>query len=106
MMAYRILITNDDGVNSTGLLAAYEAVKDLGEVTIVAPNTQQSAVGRSMTLFEPLRVTKHNIEGIEAYGVSGTPTDAVIIGMFTTIENLWHGGWTPVALCGVLIAEN
>ncbi len=85
-MKPRILITNDDGVNSSGLLAAYEAVKDLGEVTIVAPATQQSAVGRSMTLFNPLRLARHRVNGVTAYSVSGTPTDAVIIGMFVAME--------------------
>jgi 5'-nucleotidase len=85
-MRRRILVTNDDGVNSSGLLAAYEAVKDLGEVTIVAPANQQSAVGRSMTLFEPLRLSRLNINGTTVYSVSGTPTDAVIIGMFVAME--------------------
>jgi 5'-nucleotidase len=85
-MKRRILITNDDGVNSSGLLAAYEAVKDLGEVTIVAPATQQSAVGRSMTLFEPLRLSRLKVNGTTVYSVSGTPTDAVIIGMFVAME--------------------
>lgn len=85
-MKRRILITNDDGVNSSGLLAAYEAVKDLGEVTIVAPATQQSAVGRSMTLFEPLRLARHKVNGVSVYSVNGTPTDAIILGMFVAME--------------------
>ncbi len=85
-MTHQILITNDDGVNSSGLLAAYESVKDLGEVTVVAPATQQSAVGRSMTLFNPLRVSKHKANGITVHSVSGTPTDAVIIGMFVVMK--------------------
>jgi len=72
-MTYRILITNDDGIGSSGLLAAYESVKGLGDVTIVAPATQQSAVGRSMTLFNPLRLTRLKINGTTAYTVSGTP---------------------------------
>ncbi len=65
-MTHRILITNDDGVNSSGLLAAYEAAKGLGDVTIVAPATQQSAVGRSMTLFNPLRLMRLKINGATA----------------------------------------
>jgi len=85
-MTYRILITNDDGIGSSGLLAAYESVKGLGDVTIVAPATQQSAVGRSMTLFNPLRLTRLKINGTTAYTVSGTPTDAVIIGMFVAMK--------------------
>jgi 5'-nucleotidase len=85
-MAPRILITNDDGVNSSGLLAASEAAAGLGDVTIVAPATQQSAVGRSMTLFEPLRIAKTRVNGITAYSVNGTPTDSVIIGMFVVLK--------------------
>lgn len=85
-MKHRILITNDDGVGSSGLLAAYEAVRGLGEATIVAPATQQSAVGRSMTLFNPLRLSRHRIGETTAYSVSGTPTDAVIIGMFVAMR--------------------
>ena len=100
-MAYQILITNDDGVGSSGILAAYEAVKDLGYVTIVAPATQQSAVGRSMTLFEPLRISKHNINGVAAYGVSGTPTDSVILGMFTVLDKM-----PDLVISGINIGEN
>src|SRR5208337_798380 len=85
-MTHRILITNDDGVNSSGLLAAYEAVRELGEATIVAPAAQQSAVGRSMTLFEPLRIARTKVNGTPAYSVSGTPTDSVIIGMFVVMK--------------------
>jgi 5'-nucleotidase len=100
-MTYSILITNDDGVNSSGLYASYEAVKGLGNAVIVAPSTQQSAVGRSMTLFEPLRISKHNFGGIPAYGVSGRPTDAVIIGMFTILDKK-----PDLVISGVNIGEN
>jgi 5'-nucleotidase len=100
-MKHRILITNDDGVSSSGLLAAYEAVKGLGEVTIVAPATQQSAVGRSMTLFNPLRLTRLNINGTTAYSVSGTPTDAVIIGMFVAMKKK-----PDLVISGFNIGEN
>jgi len=100
-MKHRILITNDDGVSSSGLLAAYESVKDLGEATIVAPATQQSAVGRSMTLFNPLRLSRLKINGTTAYSVSGTPTDAVIIGMFVAMKK------TPdLVISGFNIGEN
>ena len=100
-MKHRILITNDDGVSSSGLLAAYESVKGLGEVTIVAPATQQSAVGRSMTLFNPLRLTRLKINGTTAYSVSGTPTDAVIIGMFVAMKKK-----PDLVISGFNIGEN
>ena len=102
-MNKRILITNDDGVASSGLLAIYEAVKSLGEVFIVAPATQQSAVGRSMTLFEPLRVQKIDIGGaVEAYAVNGTPTDSVVIGMYVIMA----GSKPALVISGVNIGEN
>ena len=79
----RILITNDDGVNSSGIMAAKKAVENLGEISIVAPATQQSGIGHALTLFEPIRVTSTNlIDGSEAFSVSGTPTDAVLVGIF------------------------
>lgn len=50
-----VLLTNDDGVSSGGLWAAYSALSEIAEVTVVAPATQQSAVGRSISIFEPIR---------------------------------------------------
>jgi len=77
-----ILLTNDDGVSSVGLWAAYEALIPIADVTVVAPATQQSAVGRSISIFEPLRANKININGIPAWSVAGKPTDSVIIGLY------------------------
>jgi 5'-nucleotidase len=81
-MRPKILLTNDDGVSSVGIWAAYEALSPVADVTIVAPATQQSAVGRSISIFEPLRVNTISINGIPAYAVAGKPTDAVIIGLY------------------------
>jgi 5'-nucleotidase len=78
-----ILLTNDDGVNSVGLWAAYEALAPVAEVTVVAPATQQSAVGRSISIFEPLRANRITINDIPAWSVAGKPTDAVIIGLYS-----------------------
>ena len=47
----RILITNDDGVNSSGIMAAKKAVEDLGKIDVVAPATQQSGIGHAFTLI-------------------------------------------------------
>lgn len=78
-----ILLTNDDGVSSTGLWAAFEALNPIAEVTVVAPATQQSAVGRSISIFEPLRASQVLINGEKAWAVAGKPTDAVIIGLYS-----------------------
>ena len=81
-MKPRILLTNDDGISSAGLWAAHQALLPLADVTIVAPATQQSAVGRSISIFEPIRVSKVTMNGVVAYAVGGKPTDAVIIGLY------------------------
>jgi 5'-nucleotidase len=74
----RILVTNDDGVESRGLLALKQALDGMGEVTVVAPDTNQSAVGHQKTLMRPLRVRERTLEdGSLAYSVDGSPTDAV-----------------------------
>ena len=74
-----ILVTNDDGISAPGLKSLVEAVKDLGEVVVVAPDKPQSGMGHAITIGVPLRLTK--LEGyfsdIEAYHTSGTPVDCV-----------------------------
>ncbi len=97
----KILITNDDGVYSTGLKAAYDSVRDLGEVTVVAPSTQKSGVGRGISIFEPLRVSLANVNGFRAYAVAGTPTDSVIIGLFSIMKE--H---PDLVLSGFNVGEN
>ena len=51
----RILVTNDDGIDSPGLWAAVEALKDAGDIFVVAPDRDQSGVGASLTLHSPIR---------------------------------------------------
>jgi len=76
----RLLLTNDDGVSAPGLAALYEGVRDLGEVTVVAPEFERSAVGHAITLSDPLRVSEREWPGgFRAYAVSGTPADCVKI---------------------------
>lgn len=76
-----ILISNDDGVFAPGILAAKEAVEDLADVYVVAPDENNSSVGRRITLFKHLKITPCELEDKSpAYGVSGSPADAVIVG--------------------------
>ena len=76
-----ILISNDDGVNAEGILAAKQAVEDLANVTVVAPDKNNSSVGRRLTLFKHLKLEACELEdGSPAYSVSGSPADAVIVG--------------------------
>ena len=73
-----ILLTNDDGIYSDGIRALYERVKDLGNVTVVAPDTERSAVGHAITLSDPLRVKEVKRNGkFFGYATTGTPADCV-----------------------------
>jgi 5'-nucleotidase len=69
-----ILVTNDDGVSSDGIHALADAMRTLGEVVIVAPLQEASAIGHALTLRRPLRIEQVS-EGV--YAVDGTPTDCV-----------------------------
>jgi len=73
-----ILITNDDGINAPGIRSLVEAVKDLGEVIVVAPDSPQSGMGHAITIGDPLRLNKVEVfEGIDSWQCSGTPADCV-----------------------------
>ncbi|MCB1061038.1 MAG: 5'/3'-nucleotidase SurE [Calditrichaeota bacterium] len=73
-----ILISNDDGVHSPGLHALVRAVADLGQVWVVAPDREQSAVGHSITIAEPIRLTDMTVGGaFRSFAVSGSPADCV-----------------------------
>ena len=98
----KILITNDDGVTSNGILAARDAVKDLGETTIVAPLHQQSGVGHAITLMKALRANPVILsDGTKAYGVTGTPTDCVILGTKSILDEE-----PDLVISGINIGEN
>lgn len=73
-MAGIILVTNDDGVHAPGLAALATALEPLGEVHVVAPDREQSAVGHALTLHRPLRVEQI---GERRFAVNGTPSDCV-----------------------------
>lgn len=81
----RILVTNDDGHSSPGIKALAAALRPLGEVTIVAPQVEASAVGHALTLRRPLRLEE---VGERAYSVDGTPTDCVNIGVITVLKGV------------------
>jgi len=76
-----ILISNDDGVFAPGILAAKQAVEDLANVTVVAPDKNNSSVGRRLTLFKHLQIESCKLEdGSSAYSVNGSPADCVVVG--------------------------
>lgn len=76
-----ILISNDDGVFAPGILAAKQAVEDIANVVVVAPDKNNSSVGRRLTLFKHLQLNSCELEdGSPAYSVSGSPADSVVVG--------------------------
>jgi len=100
-MKPKILITNDDGLYSLGLKASYEALKDLGDVYVVAPIVQKSGVGRSISIMTPIRLQTANVNGMKVYAVDGTPTDAVIIGIYEVIGEI-----PDLIVSGINLGEN
>jgi 5'-nucleotidase len=74
----RILVCNDDGYYSPGITALAETAKTFGEVVVIAPDRQQSAVGHAITVTSPLRANKVKmINGMDAVAVNGTPADCI-----------------------------
>src|ERR1043166_1322970 len=74
----RLLATNDDGILAHGLECLVAAAEPLGEVTVVAPDREQSATSHSLTLHHPLRPVKR---GDRRWQVDGTPTDCVMLAL-------------------------
>src|ERR671919_1650582 len=74
----RILVTNDDGVHSEGIRALADALAPLGDVTIVAPIQEASAIGHALTLRRPLRLETISPR---VFAVDGTPTDCVNVAL-------------------------
>jgi 5'-nucleotidase len=92
----RILVTNDDGIESRGLLALKRALEPIGEVHVLAPETNQSAVGHQKTFMRPLRVRERRLDdGSRGWSVDGSPTDAVslaFLGYFDVTFDLVASG--------------
>ena len=81
----RILVTNDDGYRSEGIQALAAALRGIGDVTIVAPVDEKSAIGHALTLRHPLRL---EAIGDGVFGVDGTPTDCVNIAITQVFKGL------------------
>ena len=79
----KILVTNDDGIHAPGINALADALRNLGQVAVVAPDRERSAIGHALTLHHPLRAVKL---GPGRYAVDGTPTDCVNLGIHSLLE--------------------
>lgn len=86
----RILLCNDDGITAPGIQALAEALDEVGELCVVAPESEQSAIGHAITVRDPVRSHKVDFPTpsgpISAWAVSGTPTDAVKLACHELLE--------------------
>jgi 5'-nucleotidase len=95
----RILIVNDDGIYSPGILALAEVAREFGRVMIVAPDVERSSTGHAVTHSRPLSYRKTPIKDFDAFRVDGTPADCVAVG-FSISERF------DVVLSGINIGPN
>jgi len=98
----RILIANDDGIFSPGIKALAVALAEVGDVRVVAPDVEQSAVGHGITIRRPLRFRHTAAAGfgdIPAYRVDGTPADCVVLGVHLL-------GTPDIVVSGINIGPN
>ena len=86
---HRIMITNDDGIDSDGLFRLVKTAKDFGEVVVVAPDRERSAASHSITLRHELDVYPYEypVKGVKAYTCSGTPADCVRVGSLNIMDH-------------------
>ena len=84
----RILLTHDDGIHATGIMAMKRKLDQIGEVFMVAPERPRSAAGHAITLHKPLRCNKISLPDNQiGYATSGNPTDCVTLGVEIVMEN-------------------
>jgi 5'-nucleotidase len=96
----KILISNDDGIFSPGLIALAEVASSFGDVMIFAPDFEQSAMGHAITISRPLQYHRVKmLRDFEAYRVNGTPADCVAMGLF-------HWGGADLVLTGINLGSN
>lgn len=86
-MKPKILLTNDDGIQAPGLRHLYNALKDLADITIVAPLFEKSGAGMSMTLSKPIKIQKSTFDTIDAWSITGTPTDCVKLALNDLLDS-------------------
>src|SRR6266516_1820778 len=95
----RILISNDDGIYSPGIVALAKVASRFGEVRIVAPDVEQSSMSHAITSSRPLRYKRIRLGDFDAYRVNGTPADCVALG-----AHRW--GHVDLVLSGINLGLN
>lgn len=103
MRELRILLCNDDGIHAPGIAVLHEAVRDLGETHVIAPDAERSAAGHAITLSDPIKCTPVEKDGrFFGYGIGGTPADCIKLAVCAMLKE------TPPALVlsGVNLGSN
>jgi 5'-nucleotidase len=95
----RILVSNDDGIYSPGILALAEVARGFGEVRIVAPDVEQSSMSHAITSQRPLYCKPTPLRDFDAFRINGTPADCVTLG-----AHLW--GKVELVLSGINLGLN
>jgi 5'-nucleotidase len=95
----RILISNDDGIYSPGIVALAKVASRFGQVRIVAPDVEQSSMSHAITASRPLRYKRIRLGDFEAHRVNGTPADCVALGTH-------HWGHVDLVLSGINLGLN
>ena len=88
-MCMRILVVNDDGIDSPGIAELARLARDFGEVTVVAPKAQCSGMSQHISVFGSLELRERKdfpVEGVKAYSVSGTPADCVKVAILHVLS--------------------
>lgn len=99
-----ILVSNDDGITSKGILTLVNIMKQLGDVVVVAPDGPQSGMGHAITVGETLRLEESTIfEGIKSFECSGTPADCVKMARHFVLKN---GRQPDVVVSGINHGSN
>lgn len=84
----RVLISNDDGVDSPGIWALYQEISKIAETVVVAPATERSAVGHAISVYNEITLRRHIREDLDwAYGLDGTPADCVKMALTTIMKD-------------------
>ncbi|MCH8325116.1 MAG: 5'/3'-nucleotidase SurE [Bacteroidetes bacterium] len=84
----KILVCNDDGISSPGIFALVKSLKEIADVTVIAPLNEQSAIGHAITMQVPLRVSEYRINGtLFGLAVNGTPADCIKIGIRNLMDS-------------------
>jgi 5'-nucleotidase len=117
----RILIANDDGIYSPGILALARAASRFGEVLLAAPDVEQSSMSHAITHSRPLSWRRTPVDGFDAFRVNGTPADCVALGChladqvdlvlsginlgYNLGNSMWHSGTLAAAKQAALLGR-